>query len=171
MKYVFFALLIVLFSSCDTNEECEAFNFKRIPFNRNYYLHNLNYTNGNDTIELFPKVEDCSKKSHINPVSNPDCSTVFSISYDSKTRSKLSILYSFEYYPQDKFTTMSIILNSSEISFNIKPHSEDSFFQVKNIEHLNERDSSKMIKNIFVKKMNIYSFETMLGEKWRLLNR
>ncbi len=150
------------------DEICEAFNFKRIPYNQYYYLKNLSYTDGKDTIILIPEVKDNSKESEIN-FANPDCNPVYSIDYSSKKGNKLNLIYSFEYYPFDKFTEMNIIINNSEKSIKIFPTSNDSIYKIEKFKLLYYKDSINMIKYGIIKNMFLDEFETILGEKWSLL--
>lgn len=166
-------ILITLIVSCDQGI-CESFDFKKIPFKPAYYRKSLTYTNGSETVTLYPKVEEYSRESILNAMGNPDCNPFYSISYSSKQGDLLNLLYSFDSHPDEDFTNFSVFINTSYLNIKVDSNfMQKSNRNVKNtlesFDLPNSNDSSKMIKMAILEKMRLTEIETYTGVKWKLI--
>lgn len=166
---VLLSLISFFCIACDSGI-CESFNFKRIPFDSNFYKENLMYTNGYDTLDLSPIVVECSRESNLNPMANPECNPSFTIEYSPQINNKLDILYSFMYRPEDIKTEFTFIICSSELRLKINSQlTNGKKIVFDNFDHLNTSDSSRMIKRATLQSMRIIEIETYSGIKWNLV--
>jgi hypothetical protein len=161
--------LVGIVSSCD-HGFCESFNLRRIPFDISYFKKHLKYTNGTDTLTLFPSVVDYSKQTKLNPIGNPDCNPVFAIEYSQRKSAVLEILYSFSYYPTEKNTDFDIIVGSSRKTMSINSSFRNKTIVLQKLDILNSSDSSRIFKTVILKNMKLIELETFSGEKWHLIN-
>lgn len=168
-KMIAFGILVIIGVSCD-GEICESFDFKRIPYSSSYYQLQLKYTNGVDTVNLFPSYIYSSKESRLNPMSNPECTPYYTVHYSSKKYDELDIIYSFDYLPEEKGIMFGVLVNSSEL----KIQANDSVLKgnklvFDNLNHLNTDDSTLMIKKVVIDKMRLTEIESYSGVKWTLV--
>lgn len=172
-KLFMFFLLCILVYSC-RNKSCEAFDIKRLPFDKTYFNQSQTYTNGIDTIKLYPKLMSLSKETTLDPISYPECNPIFEIEYSDKFNI-LDVLYSFDYSTEanDTITHLNIIINSSILKLNL-----DSLIENKNLneevefvhfEQLNNGNLTRMIRRIRLKNMRISEILTYTGVKWKII--
>lgn len=173
MRYVYIIIFLFTVGSCSSKQmHCEAFDFKKIPYDSSYYYKNLKYVNDLDTITLFLRNNNHSKESVWGSM-GASCNPSFELSFhDIYTR--MSILYSFEYFDMDDGDTsthLSLYINSGQIELNLdtlKRKVEDELTITK-IHHTNKSNYSQMIRKIKFRKMKITEIETFTGIIWRLI--
>ncbi len=170
MKYLF-VLVLGLISSCE-NKKCESFNFKNIPYNLNYFYKELVYSNGEDTLFYYPKIESISNEEYLNPITNPTCNPHFTILYNSEVGFSNEIGFTFIFYPYLKKAELSIF----SLEFNIKLKLKQISNTKKNQEirfKINDRfekiDSNNWVKYITIKKLRVSEIELLNGTKWKLM--
>lgn len=166
-------IILNVVSSCD-HGVCEAFNIERLPFDTSYYKQRLTYSNGSDTLVLFPAVVDYSKESNLNPMGNPDCYPCYAIEYLPKRKPVLDILYSFNYYPEENFTQFYIIIDASDLKIKLDSSFKQELYKNKkmvfdNFHQLNSSDSTRMVKKAVFESMRMTEIETYAGVSWRLI--
>lgn len=175
MKHlIIYCITICLITSCYRNgEPCEAFDPSRLPFDSLYYENQFQYTNGIDTVTLYPD-GSYTEASRLNPMGNPICNPRFEIFYSAKTGRGLRFLYSFNYYPESDTTELHVIVNSQTISFDvdsiIKRRFEGNEEQIfTNFPQLEQYDSTYLIKSLVFRGLRITEVEKLNGEKWKLI--
>lgn len=172
-KYFKYALLFFILQSCK-EKSCEAFNFKKLPYNKFHYLKKLTYTDGKDTISYFPRIVECSKKSKINSISNPVCNPFLAIEYKNKLDHTDYFLFDFSYYRNRKGIFLSIDTHKFDLNIEIDSllkskiiKNESIKFEIKD-DNFNI-DSTERIRSIEFQKMRITRIETYQGTVWKLI--
>lgn len=170
---VYFITFCLLTSCFRNGEKCEGFDFSRIPFDYSYYENQLKYTNGIDTIALYPS-SSYSEESRLNPMSNPLCNPRFEINYSTKTGNDLHFLFSFSYYPESDTTEFSLSVNASSNLLSIESQMKkrierDEEWIFNGFSQPERYDSTFLIKKLTLKGMRIIEVEKLTGEKWKLI--
>ncbi len=172
IKIIIYLLMFVfLTTACNflvKNGECEGFNFNKIPFNEKYYVKNLTYTNGIDTVRLEPEYYHTSEND-LNGYANPICEPSFVIKYTS-TKSHFYIFYEFTYGLKAKSKPILFIniLNSS-FEINIDSNSVNKQINITKVQKNLGSNSNRLIKSICLKEFRIMNFVTQNNVKWRLI--
>lgn len=174
-KLIIYCITLCLINSCYRNgEPCEAFNFSRLPFDKLYFENQLKYTNGSDTLTLYPSGY-YTHASTLNPMANPICNPSFEIDYSAKKGNNLHFLYSFGYYPENENTDLYISVNGNEIIFDVDSIvkrkielNEEQIFS--NFAQRDGVDSTRAIKSLVFCGLRIIEVEKLTGEKWKLIN-
>lgn len=158
--------------SCD-HRVCEAFNIERLPFDTTYFKQRLTYTNGFDTLTLFPAVVDYSKESTLDPMGNPDCYPCYAIEYSLKRKPVLNILYSFKYYPEESHAEFYVNINASDFKIKLDSSFKQEIYNNKKLVfdnfHVTSSDSTRMVKKAVFESMRITEIETYAGIIWKLI--
>ena len=171
MKLLIFLLLLSFFSCELKRQRCKGFNFKRIPYNEQYYLKKLTYSNGYDTINL--NITDKIVAKETKWGQGYDCNPNFDVKY-SDLFNRLSILYSFNYFDMnddDTSTYLNLLINSSwfEINLETMQNSLNRELTIKpSIARYLGADVVNTITKIKLKKMRVTEIETYTGIIWKL---
>jgi len=166
MHQKFLSLFIIVFLlSCSPGEKvrCEGFNFKRLKYSKEYFLKNLYYSNGIDTIKLVYTGLHCSKPYTPNWVV-PECSPAFDISYEDSSR-LLQLHYSFDYYPHEENQLMfylSVYLSDNYVDMELMTDTLKT-------DHKITIDLDEGLKKVELNKYRITSIEIESDEVWRLI--
>jgi hypothetical protein len=175
--FIYSVLLVQVLSSCSShkqNFDCENFNFKRLPFDKSYFLGSLFYTNGIDTIELKNIYQESSVK---NVAGNAgiyveECKPYFFYMHENNNKS-LQLSNSFSYYPyEENFLKMKISVCFSEIEINIDSLKLNKITTIKLSEKNNLSASlkkSEIIRRIDLYNLKVIYFEKFSGENWKLI--
>ena len=174
MKSIYFLVLIYLFSFCTLMPSekivCEAFDFKKLPYDKGYFLQNLRYTNGIDTLNLDYKDLDVSKHFVCDKSAMcVDCNPSFNFTNED-TLQLTSISSTFHYHPlEENKMILSLLFNSCYVEVMLDTININQLETILPKEKYRLNDTEGIIERIKLKKLKVVQIEMESGETWRLI--